>query len=280
MFKSENIPSITFDKFRGNKINNIVNYQERLISVCGICSHDEPIETIERYLKQIPINKWFELVFIETIPVMEDDERVNTGEILEQNPGYTLGKWYYPNKRFSFEDARNFAKMNSTSEWILSLDIDELIPGFLWEDLIKACQTEDENIWGYRLGIVSNAIAVDNENKTLDRLHTEAIRLFRNISEIYWKGHSHVLVEWSIPMINRSDIPISIYHTGYEDDFGKVQEKIIRNIKGVGRNLSEADTKRYFEYNLRYMQGSIAYLDAIAEWKEKGLIDKDGKIKK
>lgn len=179
-----------------------------------------------------------------------------------------LLKWYeWHYKDFSFSEARNYAKSLATGTWILSMDMDEILPAFLFDDMMLCLhELESSSFKGIRLGMTSSTTNI-KEGK-YDRIHIEAVKLFKNLPDIFWTGHIHTLVEFSMKPEEITDLAVSLYHTGYEITEQEWLEKSIRNIRYLGRDLYESQDEHEWHHWLYYMKRTIELLEASLDNKD------------
>jgi len=118
-----------------------------------------------------------------------------------------------------FSAARNFAKEQTKSHWILHLDPDELLPSATVQNL--SLMTE-EDVTGYLFTVI-------NRHTDGGKSISEALRLFRNIPEIYYTGYVHEtfdtckenIPDWTVPKTD-----LIIVHNGYMKGHRRVEEKL------------------------------------------------------
>ena len=110
--------------------------------------------------------------------------------------------YYYIWKGQNFADARNYGISKCTTDWILTIDDDEILEGI----------ETPHNYFDFYIAKVTNNV------KGQDREHL-SVRLFRNDKNIFYENAVHETVEHSLKRINarKGIMNLSIRHTGYED---------------------------------------------------------------
>jgi glycosyltransferase involved in cell wall biosynthesis len=236
----ENIKSIFT-----NTEEEIVDLPNPLISICVISSDEDMKRNLKIFLDNLPKSPDIELIFVEN----EQTDGEESIEVIKDIVRLKQLKWKY--KEFSFAVARNIAKSYATGDWIISLDMDDIIPSFIHKDLIEFLKTADPNMKAIKVGIVSSA----RNFKTggYDRLHSEMVKIFRNLDSISWVGNVHEMVEWTINEKNIYQSNFSFYHTGYDLCLDDILNKLKRNIKLVSSELAYLDQKKTPEQYLFYV---------------------------
>lgn len=135
-----------------------------------------------------------------------------------------------------FAEARNLAKKNSTADWILRLDDDEMI---LENDLFDLwLYAQYYNITGY-------VFTIRNKLKDGSFFISQTIRLFQNLSDIYYSRPVHEEIDLSLKN-KKYDIrycPVPILHFGYLKNEDFLQQKFhyyfLLNKKWIDKNPND-----------------------------------------
>lgn len=118
-----------------------------------------------------------------------------------------------------FSAARNYMKSKTQSRWILHLDADEQIP---FKELIKLPIFMEEEAHGY-------FFVIQNRHMDGSFSHSQNIRLFRNLPEVYYTGYAHETFDdcrkkcdgWYTVRTN-----VLLYHNGFMKGHEEVQKKL------------------------------------------------------
>jgi glycosyltransferase involved in cell wall biosynthesis len=137
----------------------------KTVSVVMICKNEEAM--IERAIKSV--EGCDELIICDTGSI---DNTVEIAKKYTKNV-CTSFKWCD-----SFEKARNHAKSHATSDYILSLDMDEYC-----HDFSKVREAIESNLDAYNVKMIMENVEPES--------HFYFPRLFKNVPHIYWCGDIH-----------------------------------------------------------------------------------------
>jgi glycosyltransferase involved in cell wall biosynthesis len=145
-----------------------------------------------------------------------------------------------------FSEARNAGLLQATTDWILTLDADEIL------------RTPIEDITALLQNTSDMAFTVSIENwygsSPEDRLHHRIIRLFRNGQGYRYSGKIHESVDPSIiarhGTMSVGNSSIEITHFGYLPEIMADKNKIIRNEELLRLALAEQPEDDFYRYNL------------------------------
>ncbi len=180
----------------------------------------------------------------------------------------------YNSKIFKFEwihdfsAARNYALSKSTGNWILYLDADERLSADSKEEVKKIIKLND------KLGvncIVNNIDEYSGNDKTMNY-----VRLFKNDSNIYFKGKAHEqilesLLENGYEII---DSAIEIIHLGYNLPREELKLKAERNLKMLLDEFNESGSS-YYAYQLGNTYAVLENYEKAYEYYKIALEDKN-----
>lgn len=237
-----------------------VTIPKPFISIVTICS-TEDLKLLKDFLKYLPKSPEVELILLENSKV-KDGEKESLS-VIQDELRLKFLKWSF--EEFSFAQARNIAKSYASGDWIISLDMDEIIPNFLHQEIINYLKTLPKKAKGIKVGMASSGR--NYKNGEYDRIHIQAVKIFRNLPKIQWVGHIHELVEWSLKPEEIFTSNFSFYHTGYDLEQSEMINKFYRNIRGIARELYELerdDNEALHDFFLSYMKRTLdAYYDLI-----------------
>jgi glycosyltransferase involved in cell wall biosynthesis len=181
---------------------------------------------------------------IDAIFIADTGSTDNTVEIAKKYTPYvyTEKKW-----EDDFAACRNFVKSKATTDWILSIDADEVLHNY--ESVREAVLlAEQQNA----LAVDCTMIAEDNQQSFLYP------RLFKNIPEVYWVGniHNHL----SVTGINVGNVRIthgySPAHYQDPDRALRILEKEV-NTRGPAAVREMFYLGREYYYRQKYQQALI-----------------------
>ena len=149
-----------------------------------------------------------------------------------------------------FSAARNFAKEKTNSRWILHLDADETIPSNQLTNL--SLMTEEEGIHGF-------LFSIRNYHPDGTYSISESIRLFKNLSELKYKGYVHETFDGSTQNVEgwtQTRSNVIIVHKGYLRDQRRVREKLEAYEKLNLKQVEDfpTDAKPYFSLGMHYLE--------------------------
>lgn len=151
-----------------------------------------------------------------------------------------------------FSMARNFALQQTSSDWIIVLDADEVLEEIdleIFHALLTNIQVE-----GYYLRIRN--ILDSSVNESSDQV----VRLFRNKPNYRFEGAIHEQVAPSILSSNNggglASVPLTIYHYGYLKDRLDFKKKFSRNSEIITQELEKDSDNPFLLYclGLEYYQ--------------------------
>ncbi len=261
--------------FLGTKKNNknmkkIKNIKDSILASICVMSSKEDLDTYGKmFFDNIIKSNSVETICVITIPIDSQEERY---EIKENSILFKMVYYYYSkNIGINFSQIRNFMKSLASGKWIISIDMDEIIPTFQHDELISELNKykNNDDILGLRVAILSPATNVSESDK-LERVLSGAVRIFKNKDDILWMGEIHELIEWTIPQEKIGDINLTYHHFGYLMTKEQSMQKFKRNIIGLSRELATNNNTLMFNFFARYMQKTIfSYNSMFNELNEK-----------
>ncbi|MBX6394740.1 MAG: glycosyltransferase [Alicyclobacillaceae bacterium] len=161
-----------------------------------------------------------------------------------------------------FAKVRNAGLAHSRAEWVLCLDADEVLNEAdpAWLDVLR--QSDADGFW----------LQIDNliGPGAGDRVHHQALRLFRRRDGIGFSGRIH---EDIIPSILRlrgtpkfSSCPWRILHDGYLPDVLKKKNKAQRNLRLLRLSLREHPKNPFYLYNVGITWCQLDRPEKAARW--------------
>lgn len=192
------------------------------LSVCYIVKNEE---------KNLPLS-------LETVrPVADELIIVDTGSTdgtpkIAKDAGATILDFAW---RDDFAAARNFALDHATGDWIVFLDADE---GFLHPEKVRDKIAEIDARTPPVDAVMVTRVNVDPETNAKQG-NDRAVRIFRNIPEIRYQGRIHETIAHTSGKLSlcHDNAPLSVYHTGYAESFGK--QKNERNFRILQQEIAE-----------------------------------------
>lgn len=203
--------------------------------------------------------------FVDEIIVVDTGSKDKTIEIAtEYGAKIYNSQW---KKDFSYH--RNEAISKATSDWILTLDCDEVLTD---TNKINIKELLNEGIDNEIKGI---NLTITNVINNIEVASFEALRLFRNFHDFKYQSPIHEQVITSITSAYGDDsvvdFPLIIHHYGYEPSLIEDKNKIKRNLE----ILEEIETKDHYIYSMigdEYMKGNMLPNAVIAYKKSFDLI--------
>lgn len=231
-----------------------------MISICIIVKNEE--KAIEECLKSL-------------MPLEYETVVVDTGSIdrtREMALKYT-DKVYDYEWRQDFSAARNFAVSKASNEYILMIDSDEKLISYDKKELEKLIHKYPD---GIGRALVYNEYSRGNESF---RIRDRFSKLFPK-SKYHYEGRIH---EQIVPKEGESgvlyDIPLHLYHRGYDGDLETRRKKTERNISLLLKELEDKGDDPYILYQLGksyYMQED--YPDACKAFEKAFYFDLDPRL--
>jgi glycosyltransferase involved in cell wall biosynthesis len=205
---------------------------DHTISLCMIVKNEE--DNLARCLDSIKD-------FVDEIIIVDTGSTDRTIKIAES---YGARVFNHPWEG-SFSKARNYSLKYATCDWILILDADEELNK---EDVPKLKEIAKSNY----CQVVSFIIKNKYKNSTQEG-YAQMVRLFKNFSEVHYKGIVHNTIQYSGKCLYSS---ITAIHHGYNLSEEKMEEKFLRTSTLLKKQI-ETDP-----YNpVPYMYIGVAYLD-------------------
>lgn len=202
------------------------------ISAC-IIAKDEA-ENIKRCIKSLEKH-------VDEIIVVDTGSTDHTVEIAKS---YGAIVSHYPWEN-DFAEARNFAIVQATGNWIVFLDADEYLvlpPNANLYDFLQAVDTKYNAILTKLINI-----DVDQQNKVLDFFYT--IRIFRHQCGLRYQGKIHEQLQGQgnqrLNVFKLNDDKSIIYHTGYSTH--QLVAKSKRNLTMLEQEIAKGN-KNYLNY--------------------------------
>jgi len=130
---------------------------------------------------------------------------------------------------YNYSEAKNFAKSQCTTEWILNMDCDELFAMHEVTQIFGMIDEEVDAILFKAINYLSPPKGKTPEEN--EYALSETIRLYRNIPELYYTGLIHESLEDSLGVRRRRGhaqaviSPIPLHHRGYLKKKEVVREK-------------------------------------------------------
>lgn len=160
----------------------------------------------------------------------------------------------------NFSEVRNFGLSHMRTEWIISLDSDEIFDENYIDDLISTLENiknnQSENIGGINI-LIKNALGEKLTSPIMTHRYT---RIFRNLKSIRYIGRIHEQVRPSIEKSGYKVIEsdITIIHTGYQNTN---QDKLLRNLKLLELEVLDSPNDKWLQYHLGETHFSLGNFD-------------------
>ena len=140
---------------------------------------------------------------------------------------------------FNFADARNCAKRHSSREWIFWLDSDDEIISSNREILLHELEEMPAGVGGVFCSCSGIQKGLPGEQPTYYAI--AHMRIFRNNPRVWWSGVAHEQIADALTKekytVQYSDLIIQ--HHGYNCEVDEVEHKLIRNVRGMSKELGE-----------------------------------------
>ncbi len=154
----------------------------------------------------------------------------------------------------NFSNARNFAIKHIRTDWIISLDADEVFMAESFESYKHLL--DKSNIVGLNVKII-NSLGEDDYSPQSEHRYT---RIYRNISGIEYRGriHEQILASLEETSLDIAETDIIINHYGYIDT---PEEKKIRNKELLEIEILEHPSDDWLKYHLAETEFALGNLD-------------------
>jgi len=226
------------------------------VSLCMIVKNEE--ETLQRTLESVK-------KYVDEMIVVDTGSTDKTKEIAT-SMGAKLYEYKWEN---DFAAARNFAKKQATSDWVLQLDADE----YFMNDEASLIKEEIQKTTKSALMIqITNLVAQNN----IGNAHSYA-RLFKNIPELayYYRIHEQVMENDRPVVADHSSL--RIIHTGYTDETIKKKNKRVRNMKILEAELKNNPKDSFMLFNMANEYTSLGKHEKALEYLKKAHKYSEGK---
>ncbi|CAM2010071.1 glycosyltransferase [Acanthopleuribacter pedis] len=184
-------------------------YQKRHgLSLCLITKNEG--EYLEAFL-----NEW--QAYVDEICIVDTGSTDNTLDIAAH---FTNNIQHFRMDGLQLDEARNRAKGMARQPWILAMDPDEVIDRGAMMQLQRLLDDPEPHAYSFE---------VANHQKDDPPVHTLAVRLFRNIPELYYTRPVHETIEqalYRIPDVTVRPSGIAIQHYGFLKSDQRVQAKV------------------------------------------------------
>ncbi len=164
----------------------------------------------------------------------------------------------------NFSEVRNFGLAHMRTEWIISLDSDEVFDENYIDDLISTIENIDnnknENVGGINI-LIKNALGEKLTSPIMTHRYT---RIFRNLKNIRYIGRIHEQIRPSIENAGYKVVEsnITIIHTGYQNTS---KDKLLRNLKLLELEVLDSPNDKWLKYHLGETQFSLGNFDKALE---------------
>lgn len=198
--------------------------------------------------------------FVKQIVVVDTGSEDNTPIKASRLGAEVLFKSWNDN----FSEIRNFGLGHMRTEWIITLDSDEVFDENHIDNLITTIENiennKNDNIGGINI-LIKNALGEKLTSPVMTHRYT---RIFRNKKNIRYVGRIHEQIRPSIEnsgyKVIESDI--TIIHTGYQNTN---KDKLLRNLKLLELEVSESPNDKWLKYHLGETHFSIGNFEQAYE---------------
>ncbi|MFH2043932.1 MAG: glycosyltransferase [Pseudomonadota bacterium] len=197
----------------------VTEIKEPTITCCMIVKNEEVF--LDQCLKSI-------CDYVDEIIIVDTGSTDGTVDIARK---YTEKIYFHPWEG-SFSKARNQAMGYATCDWILTIDADEEFVAGSGELLRQAVRES-----GFADAIHANVISTYSGGRKAARHNSE--RILRNNGIIHYEGIVHNRVEGAFKI---KESRIELMHYGYDVDEKKAQEKFLRTIHLLKKQIEENPT--------------------------------------
>lgn len=207
------------------------------LSLCMIVKNEEKV--LERCLKSIHH-------LIDEIIIVDTGSTDKTKEIAKMYTDYIYDFQWTNN----FSDARNYAQMKATGEWILVLDADEYVDQDNFVEAIQELRSFPSTVDSLYCTIY-NFVGVYGE----EVIQHHNMRFYRNIPSLHYIRAIHeqlVKEDGELIVLNSK---LMIYHTGYMAETVREKKKSERNSLLLNKELKKS-VQNPFDY---FNQGNEFY---------------------
>lgn len=144
----------------------------------------------------------------------------------------------------SFSDARNFAQVKASGNWILVLDADEYVDRTNLEAVKKEIKQYDSNMDA--LGVT-----IYNFTGTGDQIvQHKCLRIYKNNKNIGYERAIHEALVSVNGHLKTVMSALNIYHTGYLTEVAKNKDKRARNTRLLEKQTQKSGNSSYDQFNL------------------------------
>lgn len=212
-----------------------MNKKPQHLSLCMIVKNEEDV--LPRCLKSVS-------GLIQEIIIVDTGSTDSTLAVAKEFSAKTY-KYTWDN---NFSNARNFALMQASGDWILILDADEIL-GYENTDQFQPLLS-DPKTEAYFIRIVS----ILGASYEIETSEDHVLRLFRNRPEYRFSGAIHEQVYPSVIDFVGADrikkAPLTIYHDGYLSETIQKKNKICRNLQVTEKALTLNPQDPFLRYSL------------------------------
>lgn len=145
----------------------------------------------------------------------------------------------------SFSELRNLALKNSTKDWILYLDADEI----LTTKNLKSFIPKNDKIGALKCQVIGNHLQPNNK---VEKHAMSFPRFFVNDSRLMFYGRVHEAILPSLMQCNFEveQSEISILHSGYDCSENEMKNKALRNYELLKQDIYDNPTNSFAFYSL------------------------------
>ena len=211
------------------------------ISIVCIYPDGTAQEDIHGYITKLPVHDDIEIVMVGNVQSDENKAYLDWREGRITNAFHEITE-------FEFDTCRNVAKSIARGEWIVSLDLDEvlLIGG---QKLVDSLKLVPPNVDSLRVTNVS--LKTTTAGGIPEAFAGHAIRIFRNVDYIEWQGRCHEVVSHTVARTAQSHILIQ--HSGYLCSGEDLLRKLERNLLLLCKEVLEPRNDQTRQTALKYI---------------------------
>lgn len=199
------------------------------LSVVAIASYED-MPLLDEFLANVPDGCEVVILFNKRGETCTDPALVKE-MVIHNNVVYTAYEMQYTEPYKSFAELRNLAGQYATRSWVLAMDMDERLADASRDWFDKNLDKYPQGIAGLFVGIAGCMRNIE-EPDTVTRYNESAVRLYRNLSELYYVGDCHEQIIYSVQRAgyNTADCSVQILHSGYTVDPARLRAKLQRNV--------------------------------------------------